>query len=152
MIYAYYETEIGYIKFSYEKLIEKIELVDKVSSVDEKNEVTDRVFGEIEEYLRNERQIFTSYKLLDTNLSIFQKKVLDEIRKIPYGQSSTYKEISEKIGKPKAYRAVARALATNPFFIIYPCHRVKKSDGSLGGFAYGEAIKKYLLNLEKDGK
>lgn len=152
MIYAYYKTKLGFIKFSYEDLIKKIELVDKVSTNDEKSEITDRVFFEIEEYLENKRKIFTSYELLDTSLSPFQKKVLSELRKIPYGKTSTYKKLSEKIARPRAYRPVARSLATNPFFIIYPCHRVKKSDGSLGGFAYGEKVKEYLLNLEKGGK
>ena len=82
----------------------------------------------------------------------FQKKVWNEITKIPKGKTITYKELAIKIGKPKAYRAVANACAKNPLLEIIPCHRVIRSDGSLGGFSGlgGIKLKKKLLKLESN--
>jgi len=86
------------------------------------------------------------YKLPDT-ITKFEKEVLEETKKIKFGKTSTYKEISERIGRPKAYRAVGNALGKNPLPVIIPCHRVLSSNG-LGGFTGGIEIKKFLLNLE----
>ena len=81
----------------------------------------------------------------------FQQKVWLELRQIPVGQTISYKEMAERIGHPKASRAVGGALAKNPLPIILPCHRVKKTDGSLGGFMGGLNaldIKQALLDHE----
>ena len=64
----------------------------------------------------------------------FQKMVWSEIKKIPKGKTITYKELAIKIGKPKAYRAVANACAKNPLLEIIPCHRVIREDGKMGGY------------------
>ena len=81
---------------------------------------------------------------------LFQEKVLREIEKIPYGKTTTYKKIAEKIGQPKAYRAVANACGKNPLPIIRPCHRVICSNGSFGGYSGpgGVELKKALLRCE----
>ena len=81
----------------------------------------------------------------------FQMRVWEEIRKIPSGETRSYKDIAEAIGKPSCYRAVANACGSNPIPISVPCHRVIKSDGSLGGFtsAGGIKLKKKLLEFEK---
>lgn len=81
----------------------------------------------------------------------FDKKVWQEIYKIPYGQTITYKQLAEKVGKPKAYRAVANACGRNPILIMIPCHRVVGTN-NLGGFRYGVEVKKKLLQREQDGK
>lgn len=78
----------------------------------------------------------------------FQQAVWNETRKIPYGQTSSYKELAEKLGH-RGYRSIGQALRSNPFLIIIPCHRVLAADGSLGGFSAGLHLKKYLLGLEK---
>ena len=77
----------------------------------------------------------------------FQKMVWSEIIKIPKGETITYKELATKIGKPKAYRAVANACAKNPLLEIIPCHRVIRGDGKMGGYKgkKGIEIKKRLL-------
>ena len=67
---------------------------------------------------------------------------------IPYGETRTYAWVAQQIGKPRALRAVGGALARNPFPIIVPCHRVVASNGNLGGFRGGLALKKRLLELE----
>ncbi|GAB4546581.1 MAG: methylated-DNA--[protein]-cysteine S-methyltransferase [Thermodesulfovibrionia bacterium] len=78
----------------------------------------------------------------------FEKRVWLSLMDIPYGETRTYKWLAEKIGMPKAARAVGRALAKNPFPIILPCHRVIESDGSIGGYSSGIDIKRRLLELE----
>ena len=80
----------------------------------------------------------------------FQKKVWDEIKKIPKGQTKSYKQIAIAIGSPKSSRAVANACGKNPDPIITPCHRVIASDGSIGGYtaAGGVKTKKNLLTQE----
>ena len=84
--------------------------------------------------------------------TVLQQLVWDQIDKIPYGETRTYKDIAIAIGKPKASRAVANACGKNPTPIIRPCHRVICTDGSLGGYsAPGGAIeKKRLIDSEKN--
>ena len=72
----------------------------------------------------------------------FQKMVWTELKKIPFGETRTYKEIAVAIGKPKAARAVANACGKNPYPIIIPCHRVVRSDGTIGGFTGDGGIEK----------
>lgn len=146
---AYYRSEIGIIKISYQEKIQSIKLVDKVCSINEKTEISDKIFNQIEKYLKGEIREFDIYDMLEIKGTAFQKSVWEELIKIPYGETRTYKEIAQKINKPKALRAVGSAIGKNPFFIIIPCHRVIGSDGKLRGFAYGLDIKEKLLDLEK---
>jgi len=80
--------------------------------------------------------------------SKFQRDVWQALRDIPVGKVATYKEIAASIGSPKAFRAVANACGANPMPIIVPCHRAIRSDGSIGGFALGDEMKKTLLKRE----
>ena len=84
------------------------------------------------------------------NGTVFQIKVWNQLRKIPYGEVRTYKQIAESIGHPKSSRAVANACAKNPSPPIIPCHRVIRSNGSLGGYSGvgGVDTKRKLLNQE----
>lgn len=79
----------------------------------------------------------------------FQKKVWLELFRIPYGTVISYRELAERIGHPKAVRAVGSANGKNPISIIIPCHRVIASGGGLGGYGWGLPIKTQLLQLEK---
>lgn len=81
--------------------------------------------------------------------SEFQKKVWQELMKIPYGQTISYKQQASLIGCQKSYRAVANANGANKFAIIIPCHRVINSSGNLGGYAGGIEKKKWLIEHEK---
>jgi methylated-DNA-[protein]-cysteine S-methyltransferase len=76
----------------------------------------------------------------------FQRKVWAALRKIPFGQTRSYGDVARTVGSSP--RAVGRANATNPICLIVPCHRVVGSDGSLTGFAFGEATKRRLLDFE----
>jgi methylated-DNA-[protein]-cysteine S-methyltransferase len=80
----------------------------------------------------------------------FQRQVLEEARRVPRGQVSTYGDIARRIGKPRAFRAVGQALRRNPVPIVVPCHRVVASDGTLGGYGgkLGNTRKIQLLKLE----
>jgi len=78
----------------------------------------------------------------------FQLRVWNALRAIPYGETISYAQLAERIGNPKAVRAVGLANGSNPIPIIVPCHRVIGSDGSLTGFGGGLSTKKRLLELE----
>ena len=90
-------------------------------------------------------------KFKNLNGTSFQQKVWKEIAKIPKGKVVTYKELARKIGKPKAVRAVGNAVGANPLPVTIPCHRVVRSDGSLGGYSGrgGVKMKKKLLEIER---
>ena len=81
----------------------------------------------------------------------FQKQVWNELKKIPHGETRTYKQIAEKIGRPKAARAVANACGKNPYPLIIPCHRAIRADGTPGGYsgAGGIEMKRHLLEGEQ---
>ncbi len=82
-------------------------------------------------------------------LTPFQKKVYRVVLSIPSGEVRTYKWVARKIGNPRASRAVGQALKRNPYTVKIPCHRVIKSDGSLGGYSKGARMKKRLLKEER---
>ena len=80
----------------------------------------------------------------------FQLEVLDELQRIPYGTTASYGEVAQRIGRPKAVRAVGAANGRNPIPIIIPCHRVIGSTGSMTGFGGGIPTKEALLRLEME--
>lgn len=84
------------------------------------------------------------------NVTPFQHKILNQTRLIPYGHTTTYGELADKIGQPTASRAVGQALRSNPIPIVIPCHRVLNANGTLGGYGgnLGSARKITLLKLE----
>jgi O-6-methylguanine DNA methyltransferase len=119
----------------------------------EKNEnisdpLAKKVFQQLNEYFGGKRKDFD----LPLNLegTDFQKNVWNELLKIPYGATISYKTLSERVkGNPNASRAVGNANGKNPVAIIVPCHRVVAHDGSLGGYSLGLEMKKKLLELER---
>ena len=143
---AYYKINNFLFKITYEEKITGIKLVDKKDDKDKKTPKTDILYQELIGYFKGELKNFTVD--FDLKGSDFQKKVWKELLKIPYGKTSTYKKISENLST-KAYRAVGSAIGKNPLVIVIPCHRVIKTDGSIGGFFYGTKVKKMLLDIEK---
>lgn len=103
---------------------------------------------QLEEYFAGERKDFD----LPLHLSgtDFQIQVLQELRRIPYGETRSYGDIAKRIGRPKAMRAVGAANGRNPIPIIVPCHRVIGSSGDLTGFGGGLDTKEALLRLEAE--
>ena len=104
------------------------------------------IFSQLEEYFAGTRKKFDVP--LDLEGTDFQKKVWEELKKIPYGKTISYKTLAEKLGDVKSIRAVGKANGQNPIAIIIPCHRVIGSNGSLTGYAGGLDIKEKLLHLE----
>ncbi len=88
----------------------------------------------------------------DVQATAFQRRVWEELRKIPYGTTRTYSQVARAIGKPRAIRAVARACATNPVSVVVPCHRVVREDGNLAGYRWGLERKLALLQHESAGR
>ena len=87
---------------------------------------------------------------LDIRATAFQRRVWQELQKIPFGKTRSYAEVARRIGQPKATRAVARACAMNPVALMIPCHRVIREDGELGGYRWGMERKRALLERERD--
>ncbi len=85
---------------------------------------------------------------LDVQATAFQRQVWEQLRLIPYGSTRSYGELAKAVGQERAVRAVARACATNPVALVVPCHRVIRSDKSLGGYRWGLKRKKALLEKE----
>ncbi len=84
----------------------------------------------------------------DVRGTAFERRVWEELRRIPYGATRTYSEIARAIGRPSAMRAVARACAANPVALVVPCHRVVRQDGHLAGYRWGIGRKRALLERE----
>lgn len=102
---------------------------------------------QLDEYFKQQRQSFD----LDLDFSgatDFTRSVWEELLNIPYGRTTSYLSIAEKLGDPKAIRAVGQANRNNPIAIIVPCHRVIAKNGDLQGYFYGLDFKRRLLELE----
>ena len=108
--------------------------------------ILQRAVSELEEYFDGQRKKFTVP--LEAQGTAFQKRVWSELRRIPYGQTASYKDIAGRIRRSKAMRAVGTANGCNPHAIIVPCHRVIAHDGTLGGYAGGLKTKVKLLEIE----
>ncbi|MET0451779.1 MAG: methylated-DNA--[protein]-cysteine S-methyltransferase [Mycobacterium sp.] len=107
----------------------------------------DRVARELDEYFAGARKRFDV--ALDWRLSAgFRSTVLHHLPEIGYGHTASYAVVAELAGNPKAVRAVGTACATNPLPVVVPCHRVVRSDGSMGGYLGGVEAKRTLLSLE----
>lgn len=109
---------------------------------------THSFFEELDAYFKGNLKVFkTEFRISEgTKLEI---DVWNTLKDIPFGETRTYKWISERIGRPDALRAVGQALKRNPLPIILPCHRVISSNNSIGGYSWGLEIKRFLLSHEK---
>lgn len=103
--------------------------------------------GQLREFFAGERRGFDLEVDL-TGATEFQRTVLEATSRIPFGTTVTYGELAERIDRPEASRAVGSALGSNPVPIVVPCHRVVRSDGSVGGYTAGSGYKRQLLELE----
>lgn len=143
-----YKTIIGNIEIAEETgYIIGVNFNTESNIEDKETELIKETYKQIKEYLEGKRKIFDiPIKMKGTE---FQKKVWKELTKIPYGETRSYKQIAEGIGKPKASRAVGMANHNNPIAIIVPCHRVIGTNNKLVGYAGGLDIKEKLLRIEK---
>ncbi|MFA5536275.1 MAG: methylated-DNA--[protein]-cysteine S-methyltransferase [Bacillota bacterium] len=106
------------------------------------------LYRELENYLQGKPFDFGQFPLLWDRVTPYRLKVLKRALEIPYGETRTYKWLAEGAGNPKGARSAGQAMATNPWPIIVPCHRVVGSNGKLTGFGGGIPMKERLLALE----
>jgi methylated-DNA-[protein]-cysteine S-methyltransferase len=107
----------------------------------------DEIRERIQAYFAGKRVEFAD--TLDIRGTDFQRRVWEVTRRIPYGQTNSYRDVARLSGNPLAARAAGQALGANPLPIIIPCHRVLASDGTLGGFGGGLEMKSRLLQMER---
>ncbi len=105
---------------------------------------------EVVNYFAGEEPQFTA-PLDFMGLPAFRRKVLEACRRIPYGSTASYGDLARAVGKAGAARAVGGAMAANPFPLVIPCHRVLRSDGSIGGFSSPAGVKLKTRMLELEG-
>ncbi|AQW80545.1 O6-alkylguanine-DNA-alkyltransferase [Campylobacter pinnipediorum subsp. pinnipediorum] len=145
----YIKTPIGILKIIADKqAVHEINFVKHYKDTQSKNDVLNLCANEIYRYFKGDLKAFTTPIFLKG--TDFKIQVYNEIEKIPYGMTATYKQIAENIGHKNAFRAVGNANATNKIPIIIPCHRVVSTNG-LGGYSGGDGVKtkEFLLNFEQ---
>lgn len=106
-----------------------------------------RAERQLSEYFEGQRQTFDLP--LAPQGTRFQQQVWNQLLRVPYGQTLSYGELAQRVGNPRASRAVGSANGKNPLPIIIPCHRIVGANGSLTGYSCGLPRKKYLLDLER---
>lgn len=143
----YYKSPIGVLKFELENdTVLALKVIDNCFENSTLAGSFAEVSKQLDEYFAGKR---THFELKINPIgTAFQRKVWEELRKIPYGKTKSYQEIAEAIGKPNAQRAVGSACNKNPILLLIPCHRVISKTGSLTGFACGLKVKENLLRLE----
>jgi methylated-DNA-[protein]-cysteine S-methyltransferase len=149
VFYDYYKSPIGYIELvSSETSILRCNFVEKMDTPSKNMpSILRDATKQIDRYFDSKLQDFDlKLELMGTT---FQEKVWNELLKIPFGKTITYKEIAEGIGNKNAIRAVGSANGKNPISIIIPCHRVLGSKGDLRGYGGGIEKKKWLIAFEK---
>lgn len=144
----FYETKIGTIgirensKYITDIYFSKIDTNDNIKET----ELIKKCFSQLREYFEGNRISFDLHTQPEG--TEFQKKVWNELLKIPYGETKSYKDIALAIGNEKACRAIGMANNKNPIPIIIPCHRVIGSNKKLVGYSGGIDVKEKLLNIE----
>lgn len=144
---ALIKTPIGSIlAIANDKALLSLEFVQQAESTG-RNALIDLIEKELTLYFAGKLQKFTTP--IAPIGTPFQKQVWNALQSIPYGETRSYAEIAQAIGRPTAFRAVAQANGANPLGIIIPCHRVINTNGKLGGYSGGVDKKEWLLHLER---
>ena len=150
LIIGSHDDELCLLDFRYRKMRQAVDNRLKqgldCEFVEKESDANRLAITQLEEYLVGDRKDFDlPIKLIGSE---FQQTVWHELMNIPYAQTVSYGELAERLGDPKAVRAVATANGANAIAVIIPCHRVIGADGSLTGYGGGLPIKQKLLNLE----
>ena len=146
---SYFNSPIGWLELVYtDNFLQKIRFLETEpdSSFQAKNDLTRQITDELEEYFNGQRKEFSIPVMPEG--TPFQQTVWNELKNIPFGQTTTYGEMAKKLGDLKKVRAVGKANGSNPIPIIIPCHRVIGADNSLVGYAGGISRKRFLLRHE----
>ncbi|MFM8417919.1 MAG: methylated-DNA--[protein]-cysteine S-methyltransferase [Actinomycetota bacterium] len=143
-------TTVGVLRVTADDIgivaIERVKQLVTITGSAKANRHAERTVCQLREYFAGMRRRFDVPLHLEG--TDFQERAWAAMRKIPFGSTISYAQQAKQIGKPRATRAVGTANGANPVPIIVPCHRVIASDGSLGGYALGLAMKRKLLALE----
>ena len=150
MYYAYYNSPLGMLELcADDQALLSVELAaSKHFGTSANSPLLNQTIAELDEYFAGKRKVFEvplGYE--ETYGTPFMREVWEALRAIPYGQTRTYREIAEAIGRPRACRAVGNANNKNPHMIIVPCHRVVGTSNPWG-YASGPEHKRFLLDLE----
>lgn len=150
----FWNSPIGILKLSAENehltgvsLLQKNTDQNAIQNSVSHSDLLYEAYTQLQEYFAGKRMQF---ELPIHNAgTAFQRRVWQELRQIPYGETRSYQDLAVAIGNPRACRAVGQANNKNPLLIINPCHRVIHKNGDITGFGCGTEVKKFLLNLEK---
>lgn len=137
------ENELIYVNFEQEDTV-----VNAHWNLNENLSVFKKTKNALTRYFNGEQETFDNIEINYSQGTQFQQIVWNVLRTIPYGKISSYGELANLIGNPKAVRAVGGAVGRNPLSIIIPCHRILGKNSELTGFGGGLPIKRYLLQLE----
>lgn len=130
-----------------EEGVEQLEKYIDKFSLEKNDHLMQPYKNQLIEYFEGKRRQFDIP--LDLYGTPFQQLVWKSLLEIPYGETTTYQDIGNKIGKTTAVRAIGNAIGKNPLLIVIPCHRVIRKNGDLGGFREGLDLKRTLLELER---
>lgn len=148
IFYSEYDTPAGKIEIgATEKALVSLRFGKSNRAGKFESPICAEAYRQLTEYFAGRRRNFDLP--LEIKGTEFQERVWNELLKIPYGETRSYKDIAESVGNPKAARAVGMANNKNPIAIIIPCHRVTAANCSAGGYAYGTEIKEILLGIEE---
>ena len=139
------DTKLSLIHFDNPQANNKFKLPEGL--IEKKNSILQEAKRQLSEYFKGQRQTFDLP--LEWNGTEFQNAVWKALTEIKYGDTKSYSELAEKVGSPKAVRAVGMTNGRNPIPIVVPCHRVIGKNGTLTGFAGGLEVKDFLLRLEQ---
>ncbi len=145
---AYFTSPIGILEIkSTDEAIISCKFKEKKEEITLIPQILEKAINQLDMYFKGKRKNFDlKLSLIGTD---FQKKIWQELQKIPFGQIVSYKEIAKRIGNKNAVRAVGNANGKNPISIIIPCHRVVGSEGKLVGYGGGLEKKRWLIDFEK---
>ncbi len=154
LILGSYDRQLCILDFRYRKMRttvdKRIKKYLQCDFLEKEDETITETKKQIDEYLQGTIKEFEiPFLLLGSD---FQKQVWHELLKVPYGETASYLDIAKRINNTKAIRAVASANGANAIALIVPCHRIISSNGDLGGYGGGLAVKKRLLKLELENK
>lgn len=143
----YYNSPVGTLEITYQnEALTSLNVIENTKDANTKTPLTGKIKTQLDEYFSGKRKSFNIE--INPQGTKFQKAVWEELLKIPYGETRSYSEIAERVGKHNAQRAVGSACNKNPILVLIPCHRVISKKGNLAGYACGLDIKRELLKIE----
>ena len=146
--FVYLNSPIGWLRLTAnEHALERIDFSEEPGTTATRSEILQEAVRQLNEYFSGSRLTFDLP--LHLQGTPFQQQVWSALLQVPYGQTASYKDIAQAIGKPRAVRAVGMANGRNPIPIIVPCHRIIGADGQLVGYSSGLWRKEWLLKHEK---